>query len=293
VNALYYDIADFSVVDYTGGIQDLEAGSLHLIGDPRSRYQEDPVRMLRAVRFAAKLGFRIDDASEAAFHDLGYLLSEVAPARLFDEMLKMFHSGYAAQAFELLRHYDLFKYLFPVTDTRLDSEQGEMMMPLISRALNNTDERIAGNKPVTPAFLIAIMLWSEVQGRFESLKDQGMSPYPAMQQAGQQAVSNLLKNLSVPKRFTLVAKEIWMMQLRLLNRRGKKPLQLLSQQRFRAAYDFLCLRSQSGEDHLCEVCEWWTRIQAVDDAQKQSMLQPGGKRKRRRPRKRKPSSSNA
>lgn len=288
VNALYYDIADRSVIDFTGGIKDLTAGKLHLIGDPRSRYMEDPVRMLRAVRFAAKLGFNIDEASETAFHEFGHLLKDVAAARMFDEMLKLFHSGYAAQVFELLRHYNLFQYLFPNTNQRLDSELGEVMIPLISRALNNTDERVNINKPVTPAFLIAVMLWSEVSDSFEALNDQGHPPYPAMQQAGQQAVSNLLKSLSVPKRFSLVAKEIWIMQLRLLNRRGKKPLQLLTQARFRAAYDFLCLRSQSGEDQLCEACEWWTRIQEVDDAQKQSMLVPAGKRKRRRPRKRKP-----
>jgi len=286
INALYYDIADHSVVDFTGGVEDLNKGQLHLIGDPENRYREDPVRMLRAVRFAAKLGFRIDEASEKAIQQLGHLLQSVAAARLFDEMLKMFHSGYAAQAFEMLRHYDLFQYLFPATNKRLDSGLGEMMMPLISRALSNTDERISQRKPVTPAFLVAVMLWSEVNEQFETIKKDGEPPYPAMQQAAQQVIGKLNKSLSVPKRFTLVSKEIWVMQLRLMNRRGKKAQQLLSSPRFRAAYDFLCLRSQSGEEDLREACEWWTRIQSVDETQQQAMLKPAGQRKRRRPRKR-------
>ena len=286
INALYYNIADFSVVDYTGGIEDLEHGRLHLIGDPEARYKEDPVRMLRAVRFAAKLGFTIDAASEKAIYKLGGLLREVSPARLFDEMLKLFHGGCAAQTFEMLRHYHLFQYLFPETDKRLDSELGEIMLPLISRALTNTDQRIRQGKPVNPAFLIAILLWQVVVEKQEAIMTAGMPRFPAMQQAGQQVMSAQCRTLSIPRRFSQVAKEIWVMQLRLLNRRGKRPLALLAQQRFRAAYDFLCLRAQSGEAELEEVCDWWTRFQELDADERQAMLLPD-KRRKRRPRKRK------
>jgi len=290
VNALYYNIADFSVIDYTGGVENLEQGKLHLIGDPAERYKEDPVRMLRAVRFAAKLGFNIDADSENAIHDMGGLLKEVSPARMFDEMLKLFHGGCAAQTFELLRHYDLFQYLFPETDTRLDSEQGEIMLPLISLALNNTDLRIQDGKSVNPAFLIAILLWQAVVEKREAMMADGVPPFPAMQQAGQQVMSQQQRYLSIPRRFSLVAKEIWVMQLRLPNRQGKRPLVLLAMQRFRAAYDFLCLRGQSGEDELQEICEWWTRFQEENAEDKKSMLRPE-KHRRRRPRKRKPRAS--
>ncbi|HID83269.1 MAG TPA: polynucleotide adenylyltransferase PcnB [Chromatiales bacterium] len=292
INALYYNIADFSVVDYTGGVEDLNQGMLHLIGDPIERYKEDPVRMLRAVRFAAKLGFNIDKDSENAIHDLGGLLKNVSPARVFDEMLKLFHGGCAAQTFELLRHYDLFQYLFPETDAHLDSELGEIMLPLISRALNNTDQRIQDGKPVNPAFLIAILLWHLVVEKQEAIMSNGVPPFPAMQQAGQQVMSAQIRSLSIPKRFSLVAKEIWIMQLRLPNRRGKRPLVLLAQQRFRAAYDFLCLRGQSGEDELQEVCEWWTRFQEQNPEDRNSMLR-SDKRRKRRPRKRKSRSPDA
>jgi poly(A) polymerase len=173
VNALYYDIKNFSVVDYVGGLDDLKAGTLKLIGDPEQRYREDPVRMLRAVRFAAKLGFRIHPDTEEPMHDLGQLLEDIPSARLFEEVLKLFLGGCALTTFELLRHYDLFRYLFPMTDEALSHEEEGFPITFVARALENTDNRLAENKPVTPAFLYAALLWEPVRLRTQELIEQG------------------------------------------------------------------------------------------------------------------------
>ncbi|MCG5516337.1 polynucleotide adenylyltransferase PcnB [Ectothiorhodospira sp. 9100] len=294
INALYYDINDFSVVDYTDGMEDLKNGVLRLIGDPEVRYREDPVRMLRAVRFAAKLGFRLDPAAEEGMVELGDLLEDVAPARLFDEVVKLFHGGHALQTFEMLRHYDLFQYLFPLTEESLEHEEQGFPITFVANALRNTDDRIQCGKGVNPAFLYAVLLWEPVRHLAERFMEDGASELPALQRAGGQILAEQAQFISIPKRFSLPVREIWEMQPRFEIRQGVRPLKLITHPRFRAGYDFYCLRGRSGEA-LEDGCEWWTRLQEVNEAEQRRMVEAQGKsksaRSKRRRRRRKPAST--
>ncbi len=290
VNALYYNIKDFSVVDYTGGMADLKAGRMRMIGDPSQRFREDPVRMLRAIRFAAKLGFRIDQQSEKAIRELGYLLEEAAPARLFDETLKLLFAGSGVGTYELLRHYRLFGHLYPETEMALAEEEDHFPHTLLLHALENTDARIAAGKPVTPAFLYAALLWEPVRREAQLFARKKMPPIQAMQLAGDAVVARQVKRVAVPKRFSLQSREIWEWQVRLTQNSGGRAFRLLEQKRFRAAYDFLLLRAQSGEP-VEELANWWSKFQNADEGQRQTMIRAnssgsGQKRRRRRPRKR-------
>ena len=289
VNALYYDIHDFSVIDYVDGVEDLKKGVLRLIGDPYQRYREDPVRMLRAIRFAVKLGFRLDDRTSAPLVELGDLLGAISSARLFDEVLKLFHGGAALQTFEALRHYDLFAKLFPATDAELAHQQGGFPGTLVGRALANTDARIAESKPVTPAFLIAALLWDAVDTERERLTRNGVKPGDAMALAADKLLSQQIARLAVPRRFTQITREIWSMQLRLPKRTPKRVKKFIDHPRFRAAYDFLRLRAECGEP-VDELVDWWTRYQEIDQAERDAMLanlkQRAGPKPKRRRRKR-------
>jgi poly(A) polymerase len=288
VNALYYNIEDFSVVDYTQGLPDLRAGVLRTIGDPRERFREDPVRMLRMVRFAAKLGFRIDAASESAIYELHESLRNVPPARLFDEIQKLFMSGYAVAAYERLRHYRLFEHLFPGVEASLAAEREGFPLTLVARGLINTDKRVNEAKSVTPAFLFAVLLWDAVRVRADALRAQGKNDAEAMNLAAAQIVSEQSTRVAIPKRFSIQAKEIWGLQQRLRYRNGRRPLRLLEHPRFRAGYDFLLLRTECGEENR-ELSEWWTDFQYKDDAARDIMLNtprnntsPARRRRRRR-----------
>ncbi len=286
INALYYNIEDFSVIDYTNGMEDLRNGVIRLIGEPEKRYREDSVRMIRAVRFAAKLGFRIHEQAEQALFEMGHLLQEVAPARLFDEVLKLLMSGVGVQTFELLRHYDLFRYLFPMTDEALAQEENTFPHILIARALSNTDARIAEGKPVTPAFLFAALLWDTARQRAEQIRQTEDLPASlALQRAAATVVSEQAGSTAVPKRFSLPMREIWSLQDRFSHRRGRRAKALLAHKRFRAAYDFMLLRVESGEAEQ-ELADWWTLIQEVDETEQEKMFASGpgagGRRKRRR-----------
>ncbi len=292
INALYYNIADFSVVDYTGGVEDLERGDIRMIGDPEQRYHEDPVRMLRAIRFAVKLGFRIEKSTEQPIQKLGTLLEQIPQARLYEEFLKMFQSGQALETFERLRHYNLFRYLFPMTDRILDQEEGFPHNFLI-RALENTDQRVASGKPITPAFLIAALLWEEVRQRAD--KSQERHPESGarlpenvrIHHAGRDVLREQRKSLSMPKRFAIMAQEIWELQSRFQRRHGRQPYRFMEHPRFRAAYDFLLLRAEVGEIDT-ELAEWWTRFQEVGAKEREEMANEvsGGEKPRRRRRRR-------
>jgi len=284
INALYYDIEDFSVLDYASGATDLKAGNLRLIGDPAVRLREDPVRMLRAVRFSAKLGFRIDPEVEQQIYELGHLLGDISPARLFDEVLKLFHGGCALQTFEMLRHYDLFRYLFPLTEEVLAHEEQGFPDLFVANALRNTDERINAGKPVTPAFLFAVMLWEPVRIYMQQHPEEEMPESQALQTASGIILSRQARHITIPKRFSIPMREIWQLQPRFRYTRGKRPLRLLGHPRFRAGYDFLCLRARSGED-LESSCQWWTEFQEKYTPEAAPEVPP---RKRRGPRRRKP-----
>lgn len=290
VNALFYDSQDDSVIDYVGGYADLKNGLLRILGEPEVRYREDPVRMLRAARFAAKLGFKIHEESEQIIARLGPLLRDVSPSRLFEEVLKLFQTGVALQTFELMRHYNLFAQLFPETDRSLAVEKNGFPLRLLVKALGNTDERIALGKPVTPAFLFAAFLWEPLRSGAEKLRAEGMSEAQAIQVSARQVLSQQSQSVILPKRFSLRARDVWSMQPRLERNTNKRALLLLDHPSFRAAYDFLLLRAESGEE-LGDLPDWWTKIQTLDEAERPSMLSAGGdkpKRRRRRPQRKKP-----
>ena len=258
VNALFYNIKDFSIVDYVGGLRDLAAKKIHLIGEPSERYREDPVRMLRAVRFAAKLNFSIDTATAEPIQDMAYLLDDISEARLYEEFNKLFMSGYGRQTYDLLLQYPLFKTLFPDVNEFMHSSTHAKK--LITNALANTDARIQEELPVTPAFIIASLLWPLVREQAEDYQANGVSEIDAILLAGDAMISRQVKTIAMPRRISRIAKEIWQLQSRLKNRRGKRPHRLLSHPRFRAAYDFLELRMQSGEN-LKELVSWWQDFQ--------------------------------
>ncbi len=296
VNALYYNIRDFAVMDYVGGVRDLKAGVLRMIGDPRVRYREDPVRMLRVVRFAAKLGFRIEAETALPIRELGHLLLEVSPARMFEEVLKLFHGGYSAETYELLRSHDLFRYLFPATDESLASESEGFPRVLLPKALESTDARLAADKPVNPAFLFAAFLWEPVRLRMDQLVSAGMKDQDALRHAADAVLRDQQRHISVPKRFSFPMREIWDMQLRFPRRQGKNATRLLEHKRFRAAYDFLLLRTQSGAADP-ELADWWPRFQEIGpeerNARARALAPVSGsaqptRRRRRRPAGREP-----
>jgi poly(A) polymerase len=290
VNALYYDAGTFEVFDHVNGLQDLEHRSIRIIGDPEQRYTEDPVRMLRVVRFAAKLEFNINPDTAAAIPLCAHLLAEIPAARLFDEFLKLFLTGYAARTLDKLLEYDLFRYLFPDTFACIKRDPGALA--LVQAAMGNTDQRIAQDKPVTPAFILAALLWPNVREAYERLETAGEAPMVAMNTAGQNAVSNAMQHLSIPRRFSQPMREIWEFQLRLQRKTGRKAMELLEHRRFRAAYDFVLLREQAGED-TGELGQWWTDMQEMSPQQRASTAAaPQEQRKRsRRTRKRRPAST--
>jgi poly(A) polymerase len=294
VNALFYNIKDFTVVDYVGGVKDLEAGQLKLIGDPSQRYVEDPVRMLRAVRFAAKLGLRIHPEAEKPIGKNADLLEGIPPARLFEEMLKLFMGGCALQTFESLRHYNLFKYLFPQTDHLLDTHEKDYPHTFIMQALKNTDQRINEGSSVTPGFLIAAFLWEPMRVIADDHIGNGLSEMEAVQLAGDTVISKQISSLSIPRRFTQMARDIWSLQVR-LKRTNKRSFRVLMHPKFRAAYDFLLLRAEAGEP-LQELVDYWTKEQleeplAGKDKIKSGYHKPRSRRKPRNRRKKKPSDS--
>ncbi len=257
VNAIFYNIEDHSLVDYVGGLRDIEKRQLRLIGNSTARYREDPVRMLRAVRFAAKLDFSIHPSAGKPIFELNHLLQDIPNARLFEEFMKLFMTGNSLITFNQLRHYGLFMYLFPEANKILDEENNGITHELFIHALRNTDERIAEEKPVTPAFLLAIFLWPSLERMAIEYKSSGLAEMDAVQLASDAVISRQVTCIALPRRFTQMVREIWSLQVRLKHRKGKRPYRLLSHPRFRAAYDFLLLRAKAGEN-VYELADWWT-----------------------------------
>ncbi|WP_233828320.1 polynucleotide adenylyltransferase PcnB [Paraburkholderia sp. ZP32-5] len=282
INAMYYDPATQTVLDYHNGMADMRARLLRMIGDPATRYREDPVRMLRVVRFAAKLGFDIDEATRAPIDTMADLINNVPAARLFDEMLKLMLSGHALACLKRLRQEGLHHGLLPLLDVVLEQPIGERF---ISLALSNTDARVLAGKPVSPGFLFATLMWHDVQQRWQKFEADGEYPVPALHRAMDEVLDTQTEKLAIHKRFSADMREIWGLQLRLEKRSGRSALKLLEHQRFRAGYDFLLLRCAAGE--LDEsVGAWWTEFIEGDAAARETLLTQGGKdrspRKRRR-----------
>jgi poly(A) polymerase len=273
VNALYYDAGKFEVFDHVQGLEDLKRRKIRVIGDPAVRFREDPVRMLRVVRFAAKLDFGIDRETAAAIPGCAHLLGEIPPARLFDEFLKLFLSGHAVAAFEQLFRHDLLQYLFPESDEHVRKDQHALA--LVRAAMASTDQRIAGDKPVTPAFILAALLWPAAVRQSQHLQNRGDPPMVAMHSAAQTTIAQASRHISIPRRFSQPMREIWEFQLRLQRRQGRKAAELVDHRRFRAAYDFLLLREQAGEE-TDGLGEWWTHFQTLPPEQRQQQV-AGGK----------------
>ena len=284
INALYYDPGNETVLDYHHGVADIRQKTLRIIGEPRARYREDPVRMLRAVRLSAKLGLTIDPAARAPIREMAELMENVPAPRVFDEMLKLLFSGHAVECLKRLRDEGLHHGLLPLLDVIMEQPMGERFVML---ALANTDERVRQGKPTSPGFLFATLLWHEVLSDCEKRKQQGDTPIPALLEAMDAVLDQQSEKLAITRRIGGDIKDIWALQPRFEKRSGKMALRLLEQPRFRAGYDFLLLRAQSGEVAM-ELAEWWTRFQAVEGEERMAMLQPdsGAKKRRRGGRKR-------
>jgi poly(A) polymerase len=285
VNALYFDPVSEEVVDFHGGLADLKKRTLRVIGDPLTRYREDPVRMLRAVRLAAKLGLTLDPATREPIRDLAPLMERVPPARLFDEMLKLLLSGHASACLRQLRDVGLQKGLLPLLDVILEQPLGERFVTL---ALAQTDERVLSERPVSPAFLFAALLWHEVLAASKARQARGERPILALEHAMDEVLDTQCAKLAITRKLTATMREVWAMQPRFEQRSGSRAYRLLEAPRFRMAYDFLALRAASGEVPA-DLEAWWRAFQSADPESRKAMLLPEtGPRKRRRRRRKKP-----
>ncbi|MBT2749166.1 MULTISPECIES: polynucleotide adenylyltransferase PcnB [unclassified Lysobacter] len=260
-NALYYAVEDFSVRDYTGGFEDVQNRLMRLIGDPETRYREDPVRMLRAVRLAAKLGFEIEAATAAPIPHLAPLLADAAPARLFEECLKLFLSGHAVESFLGLERYGLLSALLPESAAALKSNRSGALRRMVLEGLKGTDARVAADEPVSPAFLFALLLWPAYCRDLMGLQAQGVHTAEAQRRAADRVTLHQLSTIALPRRFSLPMQEIWLLQSRFQQRQRKRVFRLLSHPRFRAAFDFLALRMAASDEHASDV-EFWREAQA-------------------------------
>lgn len=285
VNALFYDISDFSVVDYTGGLVDLERRTIRVIGDPTMSFHEDPVRMLRAIRLAAKLNFTIEPKTEQAMLNSLPLLVQVPQARLFDELQKIFFNGYAKVTFDLLRHYQMFGIFFPQTKNVLNRRDAlaEKAMTLIDAALKASDVRFQKDLPINPGFLMAVFLWPVVQQTIEMNKVSDKKLFQALYEAIHTVLQEQLAVLLIPKRFTAMMQSIWLMQYHLESRRGLRVMRIVNHRYYRAAYDFLLLRAEIDQVDPALV-QWWEAFYAMNETKRLEMvaqLQNAGKKRKK------------
>ncbi|SEB05516.1 poly(A) polymerase [Thiothrix caldifontis] len=289
INALFYDPISDELLDFVGGLDDLRNGKIRLLGDPEQRFREDPVRLLRAIRFAAKLGFEIEPATLACMRPMGILLEGVSSARLFDEIIKLLHSGHGWNTFQLLGEYDLLQYLLPLTYESLEDDDTGNFERMIALSLRNTDQRLAEGKSVMPGFLYAVLLWHEVSVVAEELQRKGMPELQAMTQAATDALQDQVDFTAVPRRFSNITREIWLLQSRFRYRDLRRANLLLTNPRFRAAYDFLCLRAEAGEP-VKDEAEWWTAFQTATPEEREVMCKGAAVKGslRRRKKRRKP-----
>lgn len=273
VNALYYNIENFSVIDYAGGMLDLKERLIRMIGDPTQRFHEDPVRLLRAIRLSAKLGFKVEPQTEAPLFNLPNLLWHVAPARLFDEILKLFFEGNAIVTYKSLLHYGYMRFLFPITYDALKERHNKMDTKLIELAMEATDKRFAEGKSLNPGFLMSILLWPAVQLRLDDKQRHHKKLYQSLLIAIDDVLDKELQTVSIPKRLTGMMRAVWLLQSHLLRRRGRRVFRTLSHRYFRAAFDFLELRVASGEERFRDVYDWWKLFQAANQEERSHMVE--------------------
>ncbi|WP_419418675.1 polynucleotide adenylyltransferase PcnB [Legionella sp. D16C41] len=270
INSLYYSIDDAAIVDFTGGVKDIQDRTLRIIGEPEIRYQEDPVRMLRVIRFSAKLHFNLAADTAAPLEKLSSLILHVSSSRLFDEMTKLYQCGESETVQRLLIKYGLFEHLFAQTHALFDSQYP--IKAFLGVALESTDARVHENKPITPAFLFAVLLWFPLLNRAASLqREEQLPPLPALEKAMSQVISEQNKVIAIPKRYSQVMREIWLLQFRFPKRWGGRAINLLKHPRFRAAYDFLSLRALAGDESL-DLAKWWTTFQEAGEEEQLQMI---------------------
>ena len=272
INAMYYDPVREIVVDYHGGIKDVKKKLLRMIGDPATRYREDPVRIIRVVRFAAKLGFEIEAKTRAPIREMAALLDNVPASRTFDEMIKLLQTGHALSSIEELKKQGLHRGVFPVLDVVLDeAHRHDGREKFVQLALADTDRRVGEGKPVAPSFMLACMLWHDVQGGWQKLMAKGEASFPALQQAVDTVFDARIGDISGRGKLAADMREIWLMQPRFERRQGNSVATLIEQPRFRAGFDFLRLRGDAGEIDA-ELANWWEDFSLADDAGRRTLL---------------------
>lgn len=276
LNALYYDIRNSTILDFTGGFDDIKNKTIRIIGDANERFREDPVRMLRAIRFAAKLDFQLCDDTAQAIAPNAHLLTNVSNSRLFDEVAKLYHCGNAVKVQQLLQQHGLFQYLFPQLENL--ANKSYPLDSLLHHALENTDSRINENRTVTPSFFFAVLLWFPVLEQAIQYQHSGIPPLPAFEKAVSFVISQQNKTTSIPKRFTSAIREMWILQYRFPKRFGIRPFKVLEHPRFRAAYDFLLLRALAGDESV-ELAEWWSAFQEAPPHEQRKMIKQVNKNK--------------
>ncbi|OOF70400.1 polynucleotide adenylyltransferase PcnB [Rodentibacter caecimuris] len=273
VNALYYDPKHNTLIDYFDGISDLKAGKLRLIGEPVIRYQEDPVRMLRSIRFIAKLDMFLDKPSDVPIRELAPLLKQIPPARLFDESLKLLQAGEGVKTYRLLREYALFEQLFPSLMPYFTERGDSFAERMIITALKSTDERIADKLRINPAFLFAAFFWYPLREKVEILKNEGgLNNHDAYALASNDILAVFCRALSAPRRHTAVIRDIWFLQLQLLKRTGNTPLRTMTHPKFRAAFDLLVMRAEVEGGETVELARWWHEYQFSNDEQRNLLV---------------------
>ncbi|MCW9709783.1 polynucleotide adenylyltransferase PcnB [Avibacterium sp. 21-586] len=294
VNALYYNPQDNTLRDFYHGIEDINAGKLRLIGDPVIRYQEDPVRMLRAIRFMAKLDMFLEKPTEAPIKQMAHLLRNIPPARLYDEVQKLLQTGNGVKTYHLLRQYGLFEQLFPTLIPYFTEKHDSFAERMILTALTSTDERIADKLRINPAFLFACFFWYPLREKVEVLKNEGgLNNHDAYALASNDVLDQFAISLAAPRRHTGVIRDIWFLQLQLLKRNGNAPMRVMTHSKFRAAFDLLAMRAQVEGGESIELAAWWHEYQFSNEEQRNALmksyqkLHPTPKKKRYRPRKRK------
>ncbi|ELI1812414.1 polynucleotide adenylyltransferase PcnB [Vibrio fluvialis] len=292
INAMYYNIADYSIHDYAGGMEDMDDKLIRLIGDPETRYREDPVRMLRAIRFAVKLDFDIEEETAAPIEHLAPLLRDIPAARLYEESLKMLQSGYGLETYHLMREYNLFQQLFPTIARHFTDDYSSKTEQMLDLALDSTDQRMEEGKRINPAFMFAAMLWYPMMELADELaQHQHFNEYDAVMEASNRILDEVVKSIAIPRRHTATIREIWQLQLRLPRRTGKRAFRLMELNKFRAGFDFLEMRGEVEDGETKLLADWWETFQNAGRNMRQAMvLDLDGGAKTTTPRRRKPSS---
>ncbi len=270
INSMYYNIADYSIHDYARGIEDLEDRLVRLIGDPETRYREDPVRMLRAIRFAVKLDFDIEEDTAAPIEEMSTLLRDIPSARLFEESLKLLQSGHGLETYHLLREYNLFQQLFPAIAEHFTEEYESHTEQMLDLVLDSTDMRIEEGKRINPAFMFAAMLWYPLCAMADKLMEQrNLCHYDAIMEASNIILDDQVRTIAIPRRHTATIREIWQLQLRLPRRNGKRAFRLMELNKFRAGFDFLEMRGEIEGGETQKLAKWWETFQNAVKCAKQ------------------------